>query len=242
MNCLECVSHAEDGNLAKVKENQKTCTVFLNNQCNNYATRDSFDETIQDTLIEVNPKKWANARKIFAPALILIFALGAFLFTLDITSIQDDYMQQLGIAPSIVSENVIDTLRGGDLSSPLLFLYVSRNRHFSAFQQELEEYLYSFLPYAIEVTPSQAYQLEEQAVIILTGIVSYIQTSTLAETRVWISDGQDRETHSVIWYLNGDEISLSHIGREVRLLTVLEELGMGSHLRIREWILVSDRG
>jgi len=237
MNCLECVSHAEDGNLAKVKENQKTCTVFLSNQCNNYASRDSFDETIQDTLIEVNPKKWANARKIFAPALILVLALGAFLFTLDVSSIQDNYKEQLGIAPSIVSESIIDTLRDGE-KSPSLFLYVSRNRHFSAFQQQLEEYLYSFYPYAIEVTPSQAYQLEEQEVIILTGVVTYIQTSTLAETRVWISDGQDRETHSVIWYLNGDNISLSHIGREVRLLTVLEEAGLGSHLRAREWILV----
>ena len=102
--------------------------------------------------------------------------------------------------------------------------------------------LFDAYPYAVEVTPSQAYRLEEQGVIILTGIVTYIQTSSLAETRVWISDGQDRETHSVIWYLNGDEISLSHIGREVRLLTVLEESGMGSHLRAREWILVSDRG
>jgi len=121
MNCLECVSHAEDGNLSKVKENQKTCTVFLSNQCNNYAPRDSFDETIQDTLIEVNPKKWANARKIFAPALILVLALGAFLFTLDIANIQENYKEQLGIAPSIVSESIIDTLRGGDLSSPLFY-------------------------------------------------------------------------------------------------------------------------
>jgi len=241
MNCLECISQAEEGNLAAVKENQKTCSVFLSNQCNNYSTRESFDETVQDTLIGINPMKWAAARKVFVPVVILFVAFGAFLITLDLGGSGGNYMEQLGIAPSIVSESIVDTLREGEKSSSL-FLYVSRSRHFSAFQAELEEYLYSFIPYATVITPSQAYQTEEQNVIILTGVVSYIQTSAMAETRVWISDSQDRETHSVIWYLNGDQISYSFIGREVHLLTVLEESGLGGHLRAREWLLVPVRG
>lgn len=241
MNCLECVTQAEEGNLSAVKEHQKTCTVFLSNQCNNYAMRGTFDETVQDTLIEVNPKKWTAARKVFTASVVLIFMIGAFLLTFPPVISQDEYMEQLGIIPSIVSESIVDTLREGDFS-PSLFLYVSRNRHFSAFQNELEDFLYQFLPYATEVTPSQAYRFEEQEAIILTGIVTYIQTSAMAETRVWISDGHDRGTHSVIWYLNGDQISYSFIGREVRLLTVLEETGIGGHLRAREWLIVPERG
>jgi len=237
MNCLECISQAEEGNLTAVKKNQKSCSVFLSNQCNNYAIKKTFDEPVQDTQIGFNPKKGRVVRKVFVPAIILLVALGAFLFTLDIGGIHDDYMEQLGIAPSIVSESIVNTLREGEKSSSL-FLYVSRNRHFSAFQAELEEYLYSFIPFVTEMTPSQAYQMEEQEVIILTGVVTNIQTSSMAETRVWISDGQERETNSVIWYLNGDQISYSYIGREVRLLTVLEETGVGGHLQAREWLLV----
>jgi len=202
--------------------------------------RGAFDEIVQDTLIEINPKKWAAARKVFIPLIVLFVALGTFMFNLSSGTVQEDYMEQLGITPSIVSESIVDTLRKGE-KSPFLFLYISRNRHFSAFQVELEEFLYSFTSYATEMTPSEAYQAEEQEVIVLTGVVTYIQTSSMAETRVWISDGQDRETHSVIWYLNGDQISYSFIGREVRLLTVLEETGIGGHLRAREWLLAPRR-
>jgi len=239
-NCLECISRAGEGNLLTVKEYQKTCSVFLNNQCQNFSARGTFDEKIQDTLIEISPKKWSAARTVFMPALLLVLALGSFLMTLDFKGIQESYMEQLGVVPSIVSETIVDTLREGE-KSPSLFLYVSHSRHFSAFQVELEEFLYSFLPYSEERIPSQAYRDEEQGLIILTGIVTYIQNSSMAETRVWISDGQDRETHSVIWYLNGDRISYSFIGREIRLLTVLEDTGIGGHLRAREWLLVPAR-
>jgi len=241
MNCLECVTQTEEGNHSAVKEHQKNCTVFLSNQCTNYAMRGTFDETVQDTLVGINPKKWAAARKLFAASIVLVLIFGTFLFTFSPGIDQDKYMEQLGIVPSIVSETIVNTLREGDFS-PSLFLYVSRNRHFSAFQNELEEFLYRFLSSAIEMSPTQVYLVEEQEVIILTGIVSYIQTSTMAETRVWISEGNDRETHSVIWYLNGDQISYSFIGREVRLLTVLEETGIGGHLRAREWLIVPERG
>jgi hypothetical protein len=241
MNCLDCIGKAEDGNLSALKENQKTCTVFLSNQCQNFSMRGTFNETVQDTLIEVNPKKWSAARKVFAPALILFFALGIFLPTLNYnTVVGEEYMEQLGIYSGVTSKTTIDLLREGDFSPSQLFLYASRNRHYSEYQDEIEELLYSYLNDAEEKIPSQAYKDEVQGVIILTGVVTNIQTSTIAETRVWISDSQNRKTHSVIWYLNGDQISYSYIGRKVNLLTVLEDAGTGGHLEAKEWLLIPE--
>jgi len=36
-NCLECTGNTEDGNLQAAKEHQKTCSVFLSNQCPNFS-------------------------------------------------------------------------------------------------------------------------------------------------------------------------------------------------------------
>jgi len=233
-NCLECISRYEEGDLVSFKRSQRECQRYLSNQCPHFP-EEKMEKTTQYCAQRNPTKSVLFTASVLLCSALFISVIGFQLF--ESPRHFEGYMEHLGIAPSIVSETMIDTLRQEE-KSPQTFLYASRNRHFSAFQQLLEEYLYSFLPYAVEVTPSQAYQLEEQEVIILTGIVTYIQTSSLAETRVWISDGQDRETHSVIWYLNGDEISLSHIGREVRLLTVLERANTQEHLRAREWILV----
>jgi len=75
MNCLECVGNAEEGNLQAVKDHQKTCSVFLSNQCTNYAMRGTFDETVQDTLIGINPQKWSAARKALS-VLVLFVVMG----------------------------------------------------------------------------------------------------------------------------------------------------------------------
>ena len=237
MNCLECITQAEEGNLSSVKEIQKTCDTYLNNQCNNFAIRDSFDEVVQDTLIDINPNKWSYIRKIFTISSILLFLLSIIISITYKTMDTDKHLDELGITQSILTEIELSDLKLDDFST-FSFLYASRNRHHSLFQKELKDYLYQFLPHAIEVTPSQAYYLEEQKVVLLSGIVTSIQLSDIAETSVWISDGQEADSYSIIWFLNGYQISESFIGREIQLLTVLEESGLGGHLYSREWLII----
>lgn len=238
MNCVECITNAEDGNLGVLKELQKNCFTYNNNQCDNFSAQNSFEEIVQDTLIQINPRKWSRVRGAFLHSLVLLSICISIFVIFSQTYVNTDvYFKQVGVISSIVDTTTLDFLREGDYT-PSLFLYVSRNRHFSSFQRELKEFLYRFKVVAVEKTPTQVYLKESQDIVILVGYVTRIQRSIMAGTMVWINDTPERESHYIVWHLNGNDISCTFIGREVRLLTVLEETGLGGHLHAREWILV----